>query len=111
MSKSKGNTKSNSKNFLISKTRRFSAASKASRITTRHQREPGVWLASTVLSRKTWAAEARDQVAAGAGQPEQGSASCGRARESCLTNAVRLQPGTIHIELRQAQVRIEGRAG
>lgn len=30
--------------------------------------------------------------------------------ESRLTNGVRLQPGTIHIELRQAQVRIEGSA-
>lgn len=34
----------------------------------RRQREPGVWLASTVRGGKPWGAEARDQVAAGKGK-------------------------------------------
>jgi hypothetical protein len=69
--------------------------------------QSGVWLAPTLLGGTTWGAEARDQVAAGSREREQVGAGRGRASGHGFFPT---QPGTIHIELRQAQVRIEGNA-
>ena len=51
--------------------------------------------------------QAGHEVAAGSGEREFAGASAGERRSADFPKP---QPGTIHIELRQAQVRIEGSA-
>ena len=61
------------------------------------------------LAGTTWGAQAGDEVAAGSGEREFAGTVC---RSSVASRRLfrKPQPGTIHIELRQAQVRIEGNA-
>ena len=79
----------------------------ASSASPRCERQLGVWLAPSLLGRTTWGAEARDQVAARTGEREFAAASVGGG---LVRRLAELKSGTIHIELREAQVRIEGSA-
>ena len=71
------------------------------------QRQPGVWLAPALPGGETWGAQAGDEAAAGTVSE---SLPAPLPVEPSSADFAKPQPGTIHIELRQAQVCIEGNA-